>query len=190
MTSCPEWVYQPCLQLASIPTRKEPAGLVCKDEMRRDGCTLIPVSSLGEMGPHLAQCGLDRGPPPCQVPSWLHDPWPADLLSSLNPTFSVKTLHVWRCFMRTNEPCGVGYPGDAYHAFMLISGVARYGALGHVRALLDVQHFNIFQLTLELHKVWQRLCAVASPNILGLRASGNLPVSYGLTGNLPVTYHQ
>ena len=25
---------------------------------------------------------------------------------------------------------------------------------------------------------------------LGLRASGNLPVSYVLTGNLPVTYHQ
>jgi len=26
--------------------------------------------------------------------------------------------------------------------------------------------------------------------VLGLRASGNLPVSYVLTGNLPVTYHQ
>jgi len=26
--------------------------------------------------------------------------------------------------------------------------------------------------------------------IVGLRASGNLPVSYVLTGNLPVTYHQ
>ena len=25
---------------------------------------------------------------------------------------------------------------------------------------------------------------------VGLRASGNLPVSYVLTGNLPVTYHQ
>jgi len=24
----------------------------------------------GELGPHLAQCGLDQGPPPCQVPSW------------------------------------------------------------------------------------------------------------------------
>ena len=26
--------------------------------------------------------------------------------------------------------------------------------------------------------------------LVGLRASGNLPVSYVLTGNLPVTYHQ
>jgi len=26
--------------------------------------------------------------------------------------------------------------------------------------------------------------------VLGLRASGNLPVSYVLTSNLPVTYHQ
>ena len=34
--------------------------------------------------------------------------------------------------LRTNEPCGVRYPGDAYHAFMLVSGVASYGALGHV----------------------------------------------------------
>jgi len=35
--------------------------------------------------------------------SWLRDPWPVDLLSSLNPTFSVKTLHVWRrCCARTN----------------------------------------------------------------------------------------
>jgi len=23
----------------------------------------------GELGPHLAQCGLDQGPPPCQVSS-------------------------------------------------------------------------------------------------------------------------
>jgi len=23
----------------------------------------------GELGPHLAQCGVDQGPPPCQVPS-------------------------------------------------------------------------------------------------------------------------
>ena len=27
------------------------------------------------MGPHLAHCGLDRGPPPCQVPSWSIQPF-------------------------------------------------------------------------------------------------------------------
>jgi len=27
-----------------------------------------------------------------------------------------------------------------------------------------LQQFNFFQLTLEMHKVWQRLCAIASPN--------------------------
>jgi len=32
---------------------------------------------------------------------------------------------------------------------------------------LDFQQF--FQLTLELHKIWQRLCAVVSPNMLILR---------------------
>jgi len=32
----------------------------------------------GELGPHLAQCGVDQGPPLCQVPSWLIHPavWP------------------------------------------------------------------------------------------------------------------
>ena len=42
-------------------------------------------------------------------------------------------------------------------------GVSVYGALWHV--LLDLQQFIFCQLTLELNKVWQRLCAVASPNI-------------------------
>ena len=27
----------------------------------------VPPFWGGELGPHLAQCGLDRGPPPCQV---------------------------------------------------------------------------------------------------------------------------
>jgi len=31
---------------------------------------------------------------------------------------------------------------------------------------------------------------ISSRLVLGLRASGNLPVSYVLTGDLPVTYHQ
>ena len=30
------------------------------------GC--VPLGE-GELGPHLVQCGLDQGPPPCQVPS-------------------------------------------------------------------------------------------------------------------------
>jgi len=30
---------------------------------------LFPFFWGGELGPHLAQCGLDQGPPPCQVPS-------------------------------------------------------------------------------------------------------------------------
>jgi len=39
-------------------------------------------------------------------------------------------------------------------------GVASYGALEHVPPQLTTISF--FQLTLELHKVWQRLCPVAS----------------------------
>ena len=30
---------------------------------------LCPLIWRGELGPHLAQCGLDRGPPPCQLRS-------------------------------------------------------------------------------------------------------------------------
>jgi len=32
--------------------------------------------------------------------------------------------------------------------------------------------------------------SIGHVSFLGLRASGNLPVSYVLTGNLPVAYHQ
>jgi len=37
------------------------------------GCA--PLFSGGELGQHLAQCGLDQGPPPCQVPSWSIQPF-------------------------------------------------------------------------------------------------------------------
>jgi len=37
---------------------------------------------------------------------------------------------------------------------------------------IDFQQFNFFQLTLELHEVWLRLCAVASPNIFVFCDSG------------------
>jgi len=35
----------------------------------------LPHFSGGELGTHLAQCVLDRGPPPCQVPSWSIQPF-------------------------------------------------------------------------------------------------------------------
>jgi len=47
--------------------------------------------------------------------------------------------------------------------YILCIGVAGYGALGHVPPRLPTIYF--FQFTLELHKVRQQLCAVASPNI-------------------------
>jgi len=37
---------------------------------------------------------------------------------------------------------------------------------------------------------WWWVCPLLWGNLVGLRASGNLPVSYVLTGKLPVTYHQ
>jgi len=50
-----------------------------------------------------------------------------------------------------------------HFVFTLRTGVASYGALGHVSPRLPAVYF--FQLILELHKVWQRLC-IASANIL------------------------
>jgi len=42
-------------------------------------------------------------------------------------------------------------------------------AMGHWGTCpLDFQQFIFSQLTLELHKVWQRLCAIACPNIFVL----------------------
>jgi len=35
----------------------------------------VPPFLVGELGPHLAQCGLDRGPTPYQVPSWSIEPF-------------------------------------------------------------------------------------------------------------------
>jgi len=35
----------------------------------------VPPFWWGELGPHLAQCGLDRGPTPYQVPSWSIEPF-------------------------------------------------------------------------------------------------------------------
>jgi len=37
-------------------------------EMGRKLGASAPFLGRGAMGPHLVQCGLDRGPPPCQVP--------------------------------------------------------------------------------------------------------------------------
>jgi len=34
-----------------------------------------PLFGGGELGPHLAQCGLNQGPPLCQVPSWSIQPF-------------------------------------------------------------------------------------------------------------------
>jgi len=40
------------------------------------GQNLCPLfGGKGELGPHLAQCGLDQGPPPCQGPSWSVQPF-------------------------------------------------------------------------------------------------------------------
>jgi len=36
---------------------------------------LYPLFGEEELGPHLAQCVPDRGPPPCQVPSWSIQPF-------------------------------------------------------------------------------------------------------------------
>jgi len=36
---------------------------------RAENWGLCPLLWGGELGHHLAQCGLDQGPPPCQVPS-------------------------------------------------------------------------------------------------------------------------
>ena len=35
----------------------------------------LPPFWAGKLGPHLAQCGLNQGPPPCQVPPWYIQPF-------------------------------------------------------------------------------------------------------------------
>jgi len=48
---------------------------------------------------------------------------------------------------------------------LLATAAPAIGALGHVLPPI-FNNLIFFQLTLELHKVRQQLCAVASPNIL------------------------
>jgi len=52
-------------------------------------------------------------------------------------------------------------------SLIAIISVASYAALAHVppRLTIGLIYFFSVRLTLELHKVWHRLCAVASPNI-------------------------
>jgi len=57
-----------------------------------------------------------------------------------------------------------------------LAGLCGYNHNMSIIALMTVMS-SIFNFTIEIHG-------------LGLRASGNLPVSYVPTGNLPVTYHQ
>jgi len=52
---------------------------------------------------------------------------------------------------------------------------------------LDFQQFDFFQLTLQLHNVWQRLCVVASPNILYSAAAAAV-VQSRLNEPCPVYY--
>jgi len=52
----------------SYQVRLDPSSrLVTTDMDRKLGVCALLVG--GELGPHLAQGGLDQSPPPCQVPS-------------------------------------------------------------------------------------------------------------------------
>jgi len=84
-----------------------------------------------------------------------------DVENILPTTFEVQLEQSLRCV------CAWGYIEyvDTIPVEICI-GVASYGAVGHVPPLPPTFYF--FQFTLELHKVWRRLCAVASPNICSL----------------------
>jgi len=70
---------------------------------------------------------------------------------------------LWTPFCRTRGMCLNKKPKQKESRNPISIGVASCRTLEHLPLRLPTIRF--FQLTLQLHKVWQRLCAVASPNI-------------------------
>jgi len=73
-------------------------------------CGALSLFGGGEPYPHLAQCGLDQGPPPCQVPPWSiqqfgHNRHGPKIGEGLSPIF-------WEGMgsHRTQSPLGWGLP--------------------------------------------------------------------------------
>jgi len=65
--SSPSSTMRPGPRSASIPSGILMRPAVLSQWKEAENWGALPLFGQGELGPYLAQCGLDRGPPPCQV---------------------------------------------------------------------------------------------------------------------------